>query len=422
MQLKTVARLVECAILFPFEIVYISLAGKWSSAAHSHKVAKMANLLKTSWSDIDPGEIRCILFERIGKPGQYRDVANNPGKFYLPLADGTCRVELTFSEDNQLVAIEPGPAFDAVQWDDIVRDMESLGPIKVGRDCSFSSYRVKGSWLGSRSGVQILPPPADAPVAPCEMAEHPFILEFPVKASDRWPITNHRRMKLHRQLTLLLNILLSGRTCLQSHRSRHFWAIDPNENSFQTKWVQEFFFANFGNALSDDLSPASSERINEVEPDAYYARFGHDGRGLEVPNDLDESICCYTQLSAGNRKTFDRASFWMDMASRQWDISSSAAFASLVIAIEALGDRNKRPTARFHDYLEQYAPGASLQDRRKKMYALRSDILHGSGLMQMDLGTHFGWSPPEQHDDELTRELWPLTKLSMRNWLKNPPT
>jgi hypothetical protein len=380
----------------------------------------MTNLLKTTWSEVDPSEIRFILFERIGRPGQYRDRVNNPGKFYLPLADSTCCVLLTFSEDKQLVAIEPGPAFDALQWDEIVREIESTCPIKVGRDCSFSGFRVRGSWRGARSGVQILPPPADAPVAPVEMAEHPFILEFPVKVSDRWPITNHRRMTNHRRLTLLLNILV-GRTCLQPRRFRHLWATVPGDRGFGVKWVQEFFFANFGEAVVDTLSPLTTERIKEVDPDSYYTRVGHDGRSLEVPADLDHLICRYTQLSPRNRATFDLGSFWMDMASRQWTILLSASFASLVIAIEALGDRSKRPTARFHDYLEQYAPGASLQDRRKKMYALRSDILHGSGIMEMDRDADFGWSPPEQDDKDLMEELWGLTKLSMRNWLKTPP-
>ena len=381
----------------------------------------MADLLKSSWSNVDTGELRFILYERIGRPGQYRDRANNPGKFYLPLADSTCRVELTFSEDKQLVAIEPGPAFDAAQWDEIVGEIESTGRIKVGRDCSFSSFRVAGSWQGSRSGVQILPPPADAPVAPVEMAEHPFILEFPVKVSDRWPITNHRRMTQHRSLTWLLNILLAGRTCVQSRRPRHLWATVPGDANFDVKWVQEFFFAKFGAAVANALSPPSTQLMKVVEPTSYFTTVVHDGRSLEVPADLDDLICCYTQLTPTNRATFDRGSFWMDMASRQWAISLSASFASLVIAIEALGDRRKGPTARFHDYLAQYAPNASLQDRGKKMYALRSDILHGSGLMEMDQDADSGWSPPEQNDKDIMEELWRLTKLSMLNWLQNPP-
>jgi hypothetical protein len=381
----------------------------------------MTNLLKTTWNNVDPSEIRFILLERIGRPGQYRDRANNPYKFYLPLADSTCRVELTFSEDKELVAIEPGPAFDYAQWDEIVREIEASGLNKVGRDCSFSSFRVTGSWQGARSGVQILPPPADAPAAPCQGAEHPFILEFPVKVSDQWSIINYRRRRNHRCLTLLLNILLAGRTCVQPRRSRHFWATAPGDTSFGVKWVQEFFFANVGEVVTDAPSILTAERIKEVDPNSYFTTVGHDGRSLEVPANLDDSICCYMRLSPKNRAAFDRGSFWMDMASRQWTISLSASFASLAIAIEALGDRGKRPSARFHDYLERYAPGASLQDRRNKMYALRSDILHGSGLMEMDRDAYFGWSPPEQADDDLVEELWGLTKLSMRNWLKAPP-
>jgi hypothetical protein len=192
----------------------------------------MTNLLKAAWNEVDRGEIRCILFEHIGSLGQYRDRTSNPGKFYLALADSTCRLELTFSEKKQLVAIEPGPAFDAAQWDKIVREIESTGPKKVGRDCSFSSFRVAGSWQGPRSGVQLLPPPADASVAPVEMAEHPFILEFPVTVSDVWPITNYRRVRDHRRFTLLQNILLAGRTSVQPRRPRHFWATAPGDSSF----------------------------------------------------------------------------------------------------------------------------------------------------------------------------------------------
>jgi hypothetical protein len=50
------------------------------------------NLLKSSWRETDPGELRFILYERIGKPGQYLNRAKNPGLFYLPLADSTCRI------------------------------------------------------------------------------------------------------------------------------------------------------------------------------------------------------------------------------------------------------------------------------------------------------------------------------------------
>jgi hypothetical protein len=167
------------------------------------------NLFAPAWNDFDRGELMCILHERIGGPGQYDNRAANPYFFYLPLARSSCQVKMEFSDKKkEIVAIEPGPAFDSSKWAQVVADIEQSGSLRIGRDCSFNSFRVSGWWRGKRSGVQILPPPPGAPRAPVEMAEHPFILEFPVVASDRWPITNYRRMREHRKMTQLLNILL----------------------------------------------------------------------------------------------------------------------------------------------------------------------------------------------------------------------
>jgi len=381
------------------------------------------DLLQSGWTNLDSAELRFILLERIGRPGQYDGRDSNPNTFYLPLAGSSCRIKLTFSDSKQIVAIEPGPAFDAAQWNQVVEEIERSGPYKVGRDCSFSSFRVAGSWRGKRSSVQILPPPADAPRAPVEMAEHPFILEYPVKVSDLWPITNFRRMREHRQLTFLLNVLLAGSTTIQPRRSRHLWALVYEEGvvSRGVKWVQEFYFTNFGEAVLDELSPPAAATLEEVDPETYYATVGHDGRGLRVPADLDDSICCYMRLSKANRDKFGRAGFWMSMARRQWTDSFSASFASLVIAIEALAERGSLgAAARFRNFIERYAPGASLENRRREMYRLRSEILHGSGLMEMDQDAHFGWAPPQQKEKDFMNELWGLTRVAMRNWLKTP--
>jgi hypothetical protein len=115
--------------------------------------------------------------------------------------------------DRRIVTVEPGQAFNAAEWENIAQEIETTvltGPRKVGRDYSFSSYRVQGSWRGDRSGVQILPPHPEAAVAPAEMAEHPFILEFPTQEAGLWTLTNYRRLREHRNLTLLLNTLLRG--------------------------------------------------------------------------------------------------------------------------------------------------------------------------------------------------------------------
>jgi len=271
------------------------------------------------------------------------------------------------------------------------------------------------------------------------MADHPFVLEFPLRGSDLWLVTNHRRLREHRRFTLLLNVLLAGRTGLQSRRFEHFWAaVHGDDGGFEIKWVQHPFFGNLGDVVIDDLSPPTGEPLEGVEPDEYYTKVGHDGRGLRVPADLDSSICRYQQLSPAQRAQFDRATFWMDMASRQWTISVSASFAALVSAVESLTARSTRhrvyceqcqdlfhhevpgATERFRAFFEQYAPGPALRHRRTEMYALRSGILHGSELMQLDQDLAFGWDPPYWNERELHDELWRVTRVALRNWLKAP--
>ena len=144
------------------------------------------NLLKDEWKDLDSDELMLLLHERIGRPGQYDDASGSPNKFYLPFARSACRVALTFGKKS-IVAVEPGEAFDAAEWMKINKEIEEsvlAGPLKKGREYSFSSFRVTGSWRGDRSGVQILPPPQNAPHASYEMADHPFILEFPIRVTD----------------------------------------------------------------------------------------------------------------------------------------------------------------------------------------------------------------------------------------------
>jgi RHS repeat-associated protein len=101
-------------------------------------------------------------------------------------------------------------------------------------------------------------------------------------------------------------------------------------NRFEPKWVQEFFWAKFGEAVVNELSPPASERLEIIDPTAYYQPRGIDGKGMSVPADLDDSICCYLGLPHPQRGKFDRACFWLDMAYRQWTDSFSASFASLV--------------------------------------------------------------------------------------------
>jgi Apea-like HEPN len=151
-------------------------------------------------------------------------------------------------------------------------------------------------------------------------------------------------------------------------------------------------------------------------------------------------ICRYQDLPPPLQAKFDRATYWLGMARRQWEDSMSASYASLVSSAEALTtekgtkhnvycDECKEnrshdapgATKKFRAFFEKYTPDPGLRERRSKMYGLRSKILHGSHLMQLDQGRAFGWEPPWRKEQETNEELWTLMRIAARNWLRDPP-
>lgn len=387
----------------------------------------LTNLLRTTWTQLDSYELRLLLDGRIGGPGQYDNCRVDPKRIDLPLAGADCRVTLTYS-GQAITCIEPGQAFDQSQWDAIAEEIETkilAGPRRIGREFSFCSHRVPGSWYGNQSEVQILPPPSESPTAPVECADHPFILEFPIRDAGYRPINHYRRMREHRRLTLLLNTLLAARLSIQNDRRHgHSWGCFPTaDGELDVRWVQNSYVGPLGEGIVDVPSSSPTDFLEVVPAHQYFEKVrGIDGLGLRVPSDLDASIRRYQQLPLVRREEFDRAAYWLDMSSRLWTISTSLSFGSLVAAVESLiNKRGRGSAARFRDFIERYAPCASLEDRRKKMYELRSDIHHGSSLMTLDHDISFGWDPPGLYEMELHEQLGELTRRVIRSWLRNPP-
>jgi hypothetical protein len=79
------------------------------------------NLLSEAWTDLDSDELRLLLGERFGPGlGQYD---GDDGKVYLPLARAQSRIALTF-DGNEIVAVEPGEAFNAAEWERVNQEIE----------------------------------------------------------------------------------------------------------------------------------------------------------------------------------------------------------------------------------------------------------------------------------------------------------
>jgi hypothetical protein len=57
---------------------------------------------------------------RVARRGYSRPASSEP----IPLAGASCGIKLTFSDSKQILGIEPGPAFDAVAWQQVIEEIE----------------------------------------------------------------------------------------------------------------------------------------------------------------------------------------------------------------------------------------------------------------------------------------------------------
>lgn len=400
-------------------------------------------LFRPVWKDIDPTEMRIVLGDRFGFPGQFD---GDRMTLHLPLAREACKVRVRY-EGHAIVSVAPGSALTEPEWSETAREIDALlstDATLFGREYSFSSFKVTGSWRGAGSGVQILPPHPEAPQPFIETGDHPFILELPVVEAASANVTKYRLARDHRRLTRLLNVLLVGHTTSQGRNGEGCWVQlhGEGEDPIKIVWGVPGFYAKLGGApLITSPSPAGSQRIEEVDPETYYD-IGHDGRPLPVAADLDEQIVTYRALTPGDRARFNRAAFWLDVSSRSWSFSVSSYFAALVSAIEALTERGEThsvhcdqcgrarthdepgATKLFRDFLETYAPGITRKAQRDEMYKLRSDLLHGTEIMHLDqeLSLGFGMVPPFWREYDLFRDLSAVARVALRTWLKTRST
>ena len=66
------------------------------NCAPAYRGPMAPNLLRPTWGQLNTHELRILLAERVGRPGQYDGREANPNRLYLPLAGSQCRVVLTF--------------------------------------------------------------------------------------------------------------------------------------------------------------------------------------------------------------------------------------------------------------------------------------------------------------------------------------
>jgi hypothetical protein len=383
----------------------------------------VTNLFPSEWQKYPLDEVLSAI-------GFHYRGSSYPGENFVgfPATDASEQIRITFAGEG-IESILPGPAFDPDDWKQVllkVEDRVSGGDPKFGSGVCFSAYPVDGCWRSAALGIQIRPAPETAPRPRSAMADHPFIVEFPFLASEDFPISMRRRLSEYRRLSLCLNLLLAPGVRHSSPRLQNAWVFVVDDTGTETRWAQMGYDVGPGfEFIGEKLPEPTGSPLEVVPAEAYYrdAFSGIEmGRGLEVPDSLEESLTRFVRLDGEDADRFFRALFWLELHSRQWNLSESASFGSLATAIETLMPppaEGVGPTRHFRDLLEKFAPGGGdMEKRRSRMYGVRSAISHGGKLLRGDLHWFEGGLIPTSLDERsLHSDLLHVTRVALINWL-----
>jgi hypothetical protein len=221
----------------------------------------------------------------------------------------------------------------------------------------------------------------------------------------------------------MLTGLLAGSVRSLTGPGEFHWTILPTEpgTSPRTEYLQEgYLFSGFIEESDEFESADGIPRLPEVEPNDYYSRWAISSEShFEVPDNFAELLATFYDLPGSHREQFLRACFWFELSNRFYTLSRSAAFAALVSSIEAVMPDQRQPkyTQRFKKFVNQMAPSSgNVEQSRKKLYRVRSELLHGNRLMPSD---YLGLSPSLRSGEEFEtlQQARSVVKLVLANWL-----
>jgi len=301
-------------------------------------------------------------------------------------------LKVIYRKDNAVERIVRGPGLTDEALSRLTNRIDTdlrSGKNKVWREILLSEKPVCGHFSGGH--FQILPMPLNAPRAGTGYlaginARHPCILEFQFTSSPNDHVRSFRAFRLGRDVALTLSALLEGSIHLGRMSSRQHWVTRPPspENAGTIEFLSEGYgYGGFPSESNEFSQIAGLPPLAAVEPQTYYTHvFSQSVGSLRVPSDLTERFKRSQGLAPEDRSRWLRACYWSHHSSDVVGYSFSAAYAALVLAIDALIPKEgKKKKSDFKSFVESHAQqtiGAG------PLYGVRSDVLHGNHLLMFD--------------------------------------
>lgn len=396
-------------------------------------------------SEVDPQELFCILLDHFSQA--------EGTKFQRP---GTQHfLELILDDAGKIKHIQWSKGFPTSELEEIEKIIQDAlftkHETKVHQVIAFCDTQITG-YFRYKDMFQVLPMPEDAPKPKFGRADYPFILEVSYETSRNWTIEAIRQKEKAVLYTRLLNLLSEQAISLGRQSTHSGWVLKTEDPSnITSEWKEVGFMYPGLKGTIDDFS--SVENINPIERvpfKTYYTALpARTISPLKLSDDLERSLDKAFALDKSTWRKFFMACSWYAQYRYIWEVSHSSAFIALVTAVECLAqekevcDTCKQPilendedicpsckqpryhvTKHFQDFLKKYFPAIDQFPKEKKtLYNVRSQLAHGSNLLQADLEPwNFFLDVKRQEQYYLQRNLDYIVGIAIYIWLLSVTT
>jgi hypothetical protein len=299
------------------------------------------------------------------------------------------------------------PLKGAFRWKDVFRIRPVSDQSKIGKGLSFPDLHP----LSSKPEAHLGPP-------------FPFILEVSVPKSVDGLLENRAGIKILNRYEALLSVLLTPNLTTARMMQKQWTTIWDGEK-------YSYHLLNAGFDINEDgrqktFSEVDLGNVPNFSGEDYFNHLWIRDIEINLPPNLPDLLEQYSALSKPVRRHFDRACYWFSLGleNQKNPPISIVAFSNAIecllprkstVKCETCGSpKGKGPTKLFFDHLEKYAPiPESLEPDRKKLYGIRSALVHGSRLEDVDID----WLSPLRTDDDNNLLISILARRSLVNWL-----
>lgn len=374
-----------------------------------------------SLDEVNHEELQEILALRYGRSWRVSmDAFTFPAKHNYAL-----KIEL---KDGQVVKITAGKSLTRQELDELLdqleADLKDDEIAEYGVEILFAHRPVAGGFRFDSLPMQILPPPPEAPRPPPE-GEHPFVLEYPMRAYRTPELRLKRRYNEAVKWARILNALLNGPIgWYSSPRSRKMWATKSDDIESAYFWANRAYDFPGRRWLTNELSEQGA-LLPIVPADAYFRGTpsrAHSDLPLDtffVPDNLDRLVATFLNLDRTRQRQFLRCANSIYIARELWAISVSSYFLACVQAIETLvGESKQHRTKQFKEFVDTYCNTTETEPEVvNNLYKMRSDIVHGRYLFQLDATPGFFNLVASSQELQTFGSALTLAKNGLRNWL-----